>query len=77
MVFNGLPSLAFMDDLERISVRVEYISGIVSRTVFQSCAARVRFENARESRSALVGGDGEKPPKKAPKEILIVSGAKA
>src|ERR1700733_11204885 len=29
-----------MDDLERISVRVEYISGIVSRIVFQSGAGR-------------------------------------
>lgn len=33
-----VPPLAFMDDLERIPVRVEYISGIVSRIVFQSCA---------------------------------------
>src|ERR1700729_2054025 len=33
-----IPSSAFMDDLERIPVRVEYISGIVSRVVFQSCA---------------------------------------
>jgi hypothetical protein len=33
-------SLAFMDDLERIPVRVEYITGIVSRIVFQSCAGR-------------------------------------
>src|ERR1700681_4358422 len=29
-----------MDDLERISVWVEYISGVVSRIVFQSCAGR-------------------------------------
>src|SRR5258705_13954827 len=29
-----------MDDLERIAVRVEYIGGIVSRIVFQSCAGR-------------------------------------
>src|SRR5258708_22922530 len=29
-----------MDDLERIPVWVEYISGIVSRIVFQSCAGR-------------------------------------
>src|SRR5260370_17135013 len=29
-----------MDDLERIPVRIEYISGIVSRIVFQSCAGR-------------------------------------
>src|ERR1700722_14760316 len=35
-----VPSLALMDDLERIPVRVEYISGIVSRIVFQSCARR-------------------------------------
>jgi hypothetical protein len=33
-----IPSLAFMDDLERIPVGVEYISGIVARIVFQSCA---------------------------------------
>jgi hypothetical protein len=30
-------SLAFMDDLERIPVRVKYIGGIVSRIVFHSC----------------------------------------
>src|ERR1700687_1951958 len=29
-----------MDDLERISVGVEYISGVVSRIVFQSCTWR-------------------------------------
>src|ERR1700757_2852869 len=29
-----------MDGLERIAVRVEYISGIISRIVFQSCARR-------------------------------------
>src|SRR5437588_5780741 len=29
-----------MDDLERIPVGVEYIGGIVSRIVFQSCAGR-------------------------------------
>ena len=30
-------SLAFMDDLERIPVRVKYIGGVVSRIVFHSC----------------------------------------
>src|SRR6266851_4515641 len=29
-----------MDDLERIPVRVEYIGGVVSRIVFQSCTGR-------------------------------------
>jgi hypothetical protein len=29
-----------MDDLERISVGVAHIGGIVSRIVFQSCAGR-------------------------------------
>src|SRR5256885_8626318 len=33
-------TLALMDDLERIPVGVEYIGGIVSRIVFQSCAGR-------------------------------------
>jgi len=32
-----LPSLAFVDDLERIPVRVKYIGGVVSRIVFHSC----------------------------------------
>src|SRR6266542_1675475 len=39
---NGITALtlALMDDLERITVGVEYIGGIVSRIVFQSCAGR-------------------------------------
>ena len=32
-----VPPLAFMDDLERISVRIKYIGGVVSRIVFHSC----------------------------------------
>src|ERR1700683_2136799 len=35
-----VPSLAFMDDLERIPVRVKYIRGVVSRIVFHSCPRR-------------------------------------
>src|ERR1700683_513872 len=33
-------SLAFMDDLERIPVRVKHIGGVVSRIVFHSCPRR-------------------------------------
>jgi hypothetical protein len=32
-----VPSLAFMDDFERIPVWVKYIGGVVSRIVFHSC----------------------------------------
>jgi hypothetical protein len=32
-----VPSLAFMDDLERIPVWIKYISGVVFRIVFHSC----------------------------------------
>jgi hypothetical protein len=35
-----VPSLAFMDDLERIPVRVKYIGSVVSRIVFDSCPRR-------------------------------------
>jgi hypothetical protein len=34
---RSVPSLALMDDFERISVRVKYIGGVVSRIVFHSC----------------------------------------
>src|SRR6202022_1269809 len=32
-----VPSLAFVDDFERIPVRAKYIGGVVSRIVFHSC----------------------------------------
>jgi hypothetical protein len=35
---KDLQALAFVDNLERIAVRVEYIGGIISRIVFQPCA---------------------------------------
>src|ERR1700683_3271662 len=35
-----VPSLALMDDFERIPVRVKYIGGVVSGVVFKTCAWR-------------------------------------
>src|ERR1700733_5088743 len=42
-----------MDDLERIAVGVEYISGIVSRIVFQSCAGRNIISGAGRDRGLV------------------------